>query len=102
QEDYAHYPFRTLYVFENHERRNNTAATFLSNDPPVRTQALLTTREELLRDPLGAIWICPADYEKATANTAYDVRTTQPGPYKRQPEREPFVERMLRLRPLLE
>ena len=86
-------PFRVLFVFKNQERRNNTAEAFLRSDPPIRTQAWLTTLEELTEDPYGAIWIRPSDYEEALEGTSYDLRKRQPQKiYRRDTKREILVE----------
>ena len=90
---YKDFPFRVLMVFKNAERRNNTAERLLQSNPPILTQAWLTTMPELLADPLGSVWIRPLDYRDATKGTAFD--TTRPATgwgYKRQTEREQLVD----------
>ena len=92
---FKEYPFRVLFVFKNAERRNNMAERLLQNTPPIFTQVMLTTFDEVLVDPLGAIWACPRDYREATTGTPFDtekVREKRLG-YKRQTEREIIVER---------
>lgn len=59
--EYEQFPFRVLMVFRTEARRNNTAARLLQLTPPVRTQAWLTTAAAVSRDPLGVIWVRPAD-----------------------------------------
>jgi hypothetical protein len=92
-EQFKEYPFRLLIVLQNPERRNNLAERLMNCTPPVKYQAWLTTLDEVLRDPLGRIWICPSAYGQATAGTAYSpehwrARKT----YVRRPEREKLVE----------
>ena len=91
-EDYKSFAFRVLMVFRNAERRNNCAETLLRMNPPVLTQVWLATQEDVLRDPLGAVWMRPQDYRDATAGTAFDVSRPVTGVYRRRPEREVMVE----------
>jgi hypothetical protein len=95
--EYKLFPFRVLIVCRNAERRNNAAQRMLLNNPPTLTQAWLTTSDELIADPLGAIWMQPADYRAAVAGTAFEVRTEKgPETYFRRVEREVLVERSMR------
>jgi len=97
------YPFCVLMVLKNAERRNNTAERLLQLNPPIRQQVWLTTWEEIVADPLGAIWVQPGEYAKATAGTAFDPMAERgKGTYRRQVEREDMVERAVRKRRLLE
>ena len=98
---YKDFPFRVLMVFKNAERRNNTAERLLHNNPPILTIAWLTTRAEVLADPLGSIWIRPVDYRDATANTPFAASAPKSAPYLRQPERENFVEAHIKKSSLL-
>jgi hypothetical protein len=80
-------------VFKTAERRNNTAERLLQNNPPIFTQACLSTFEEVTTDPLGAIWTCPRDYHHATKGTAFDAeRKRASWGYRRQFERDRLVE----------
>jgi len=90
-EDYKSFAFRVLMVFRNAERRNNCAETLLRMNPPVLTQVWLATQEDVLRDPLGAVWMRPQDYRDATAGSAFDVSRPVKGVYRRRPEREAWV-----------
>ena len=93
KDQYKELPFRVLMTFRNAERRNNAAVGLLGNRPPILTQTLLTTIDELKADPLGTVWIQPIDYRRAVAGTAFDVDRQSTGqPYRRQPEREALVE----------
>lgn len=105
REQYKCFPFRVLIAVRNLERRNNAAAQLLKCTPPLLTQAWLTTLEELKADPLGQIWVRPADYRAAVAHTAFNARfpaePLAPGVYRRQVERELLVERAVRKKALL-
>jgi len=99
---YKDYPFRVLMIFRNAERRNNTAERLLQSNPPILTQACLTTIEEVKTDPLGAIWICPTDYRYATKGTPFDSgQRREAWGYKRQTAREVFVEKKIKKFPIL-
>jgi hypothetical protein len=60
-EHFRQFPFRVLWIFRNAERRNNAAESFLRHHPPILTMAWLTTFDELVKNPLGNIWIRPVD-----------------------------------------
>jgi len=62
REDFGEYPFRVLVVLPSAERRNNLAERLLSLNPPILTQVCLTTMAEIIRDPLGSIWLRPLDH----------------------------------------
>jgi hypothetical protein len=80
-------------VLKSVERRNNTAARLAHNNPPILRQTWLTTLAEVTADPLGSIWILPGDYRKVTEGTLfYNERPNRAFEYRRQPEREAFVE----------
>lgn len=101
--DKKSFPFRVLIVLKTAERRNNTAARLVQNEPPILTLTWLTTLEEITRDPLGAIWIQPRAYRDATAGTPFDAERKLPsGVYRRQPEREAFIESKIKKLRLLE
>jgi len=52
---------------------------------------------------LGKIWIRPIDYRDATSGTAFDAYQARNQPiYRRQLEREAFVDPRVRKRALLE
>lgn len=101
--DKKSFPFRVLIVMKSAERRNNTAERLAQNNPPILTLAWLTTLDEVTHDPLGAIWIQPKAYRDVTAGTPFDIERKQPtGVYRRQTEREAFVESKIEKRRLLE
>jgi hypothetical protein len=100
--EFKQFPFVVLMTFKNAERRNNTAERLLLNHPPIRNQVWLSTLKEVTTDPLGPIWVKPGDYLKLTEGTEFDVehRRYLTG-YRRQPEREAFIERSIPKHPLL-
>jgi len=96
-------PFRVLFVFKTCERRNNMAEHLLRVHPPILRQIWLTTFEELVKEPLAAIWLTPRDYLEVTEGTAYDPQLRpRLHPYRRHPGREVLVEASVRKLPLLE
>jgi hypothetical protein len=93
KEEYKEMPFRVLMTFRNAERRNNAAERLLANRPPILTHSLLTTMDEFIADPLGAIWIQPIDYRNAVRGSDFDVdRFPTRRIYRRQAEREALVD----------
>lgn len=93
REHFAEYPFRVLAIFPTAERRNNGAERLLMIDPPIKTMVWLTTMPEMLRDPLGPIWIRPVDYDKAIIDCGLEVaKHHRLGRYRRQTERDAVVE----------
>jgi hypothetical protein len=67
--DYRKAPFLVLMVFRTAERRDNAAARLLRCDPPILTQAWLTTFAQITADPLGQVWIRPIDHQSLVVNT---------------------------------
>lgn len=55
-------PFAVLFVLESERRRDGLAAALLGLNPPILTQAMLTTRADFTLDPLGPVWLRPIDY----------------------------------------
>jgi hypothetical protein len=101
--DVKAFPFRVLVVLKSTERRNNTAQRLLEQNPPLLTRVWLTTLADVTADPLGPIWILPKDYRNLVSGTPYYEK----GPkrrfeYRRQPERETFIESKIRKWRLLE
>lgn len=97
------FPFRVLIVTNSTERRNNTAERLTQNNPPIHTMVWLTTLAEVMADPLGAIWIRPADYRDAVAGTPFHRETPHRSTiYRRQAERDTHVEATIKKRRLLE
>lgn len=62
REEYKEIPFRVLLVCKSEARRDNVARRLLENNPPIGTLVWLTTMKEHDDNPLGAIWVRPADY----------------------------------------
>lgn len=102
-DDYKLFPFRVLMVFKTAERRNNTAERLLQATLPIFKQVCLATLEDVARDPLGAVWMRPYDYREAVKGTAFDAETPrETWQYKRQAEREAFVEQAVRKHSILD
>jgi hypothetical protein len=100
--EFKQYPFVVLMTFKTAERRNNTAERLLLSHAPIRNQVWLTTLPEVMADPLGPIWVKPGDYARVTEGSAFDVQHRQdPTGYRRQPEREQFIDLHLQKHPLL-
>jgi hypothetical protein len=99
---FREYPFRVLMVFKTAERRNNIAEQLVRNNPPVLTRAWLSTQDEATKNPLGAIWVTPADYRTTVKGTAFDseARAPQSG-YQRQTARDVWIEKKVPKRSLL-
>ena len=91
--EFGRLPFRVFVVFINAERRNNFAERLLLLRPPILTQIWLATLSEVTRDPLGSIWVRPADYRAVISGTAYgpDGRANSPV-YRRQPDLQALIE----------
>ena len=103
RDDYKQFPFRVLIVFKTAERRNNTAERLLQENLPIFKQVCLSTLADVTRDPLGAIWINPADYREATKGTPFAPERKIPTRgYRHQPEREALVEAKVKKFRLLE
>ena len=93
RDDFKKFPFRVLMVFNNVERRNNTALRLLQNTPPILTMVYLSTLEEVTHNPTSAIWIRPLDYREATKGTPFTPeKQPKTWGYQRQSARELFVE----------
>jgi hypothetical protein len=96
------YPFRVLMVFKTAERRNNIAELLVKNIPAVLTHAWLSTQDEATKNPLGAIWVTPADYRTTVKGTAFDPASREPqSGYQRQTARDVWVEKKIPKRSLL-
>ena len=91
--DFKNFAFRVLMVLKSAERRNNVAERLVQNNPPILTHTWLTTHGEATSDPFGAIWIQPKDYREVTTGTPFDTeKPTRSFAYRRQQERELYVE----------
>lgn len=101
--DAAKYPFRVLFILKTEERRNNLAERLLLSNPPILTMAYLAASKDALADPLGKVWMRPADYRDAVAGSAFDVvEAPVRFGYQRRSAREDFVRERVSLRPLLD
>jgi hypothetical protein len=91
-----------LIVCKTAERRNNTSSRLLQNNPPIFTQAYLTTITEALASPFAPVWLTPAAYRDAVSGTPFNSEraSTMQG-YRRQSEREAYVEAHASKCPLL-
>lgn len=95
--EFEDFPFRVLMVLKSAERRNNIAERLTQINPPILTQTWLTTFKEIADNPFGAIWILPCDYRRVTKDTAfYNERPTRRFEYRRNQEREVFIDSKIR------
>ncbi len=102
--NFKDFPFRTMMVVESAERRNN-AADFMLRYTKIKELVLLTTLNEIKQDPLGAIWVSPADYNRSTEGTTFDVKPEEWRPnrvYMRNSARDRFVEQSIKKHRLFE
>ncbi len=103
RENYKRFPFRVLMVFKSAERRNNTAVRLLQGEQSILKQVCLATLADVIRDPFGAVWIRPFDYREATRGTQFDAdMPRETWQYKRQAEREAFIEKHIHKHSILE
>lgn len=97
------YPFRVLMILKNAERRNNIAARLVVGTPQILSFVCLTTHDEVVKDPLGSIWICPMDYRDAVKGSRFEGSPELNLPtYKHQTERDELVAERIRRRKILE
>lgn len=78
-------------VVEERGRVNNVAHHCLAMRPPVKGLAWIASRADVLRDPLGPIWIRPKDYLEAVAGTPYDPARSDWKPRRREVARDKLV-----------
>jgi len=102
REHFKRHPFRVLLIVQCAERRNNIAEKLLKMKTPVRSMIWITAREELLANPLGAIWVRPSDYQEATRGSEFDAASKPSrGVYRRQVGRETWIEARVQKNALL-
>ena len=102
REAYKEFPFRVVVVLKNAERRNNTAERLLQSAQLFPNQVYLTTFPEIIKDPLGPIWITPSNYRDVTQGTPFDPSLSRSSwGYKRQSSREILVEERIKKSALL-
>ena len=96
------YPFRVLMVFKTAERRNNIAERLLQHNPPILSMVCLATLDEVKANPLGGIWIRPSDYRDAVKGSPFENTALRRSEgYRRQTERDAFVDEKIKSFPLL-
>lgn len=101
REAFEEYPFRVLAIFKTVERRNNAAERLLLIDPPIKTILWLTTMPEVLRDPLGSIWMRPVDYQRFIHGSGCEIESPLRLPrYYRNAARDAHIKYLLKLHPL--
>jgi hypothetical protein len=100
--DFEQYPFRVLMVVKNAERRNNLADRLINGNPQVRTHTWITTIDEVLQNPLGAIWIRPQDYANSVRDTPFATPLQPRFGYQRQGSRNAHIEKAVQKRALLD
>ena len=93
--DYSNYPFRVLLVFKSSDRKNNTAIELLGANPPIFTQAYLTTFQDVITDPLGSIWIRPVDLSNVSFLKA-SLKPRRRNEYVRDVSRNCLIEEQVR------
>ncbi len=101
REEFERVPFRVLVVLRNTERRNNLTERLLLLRNPILSQVWLTTADEAKKDPLGLIWVTPREYRATTATTLYTPRYSDQDVYRRNVDREAFVESAIQKQKLL-
>lgn len=62
--EYKEFPFRLLIVLQSMQRRDNIAERLINWNPPIFSQAWLTTSTHVIKDPLGSIWIKPLQFDR--------------------------------------
>lgn len=96
------FPFRVLMVFNTTERLNNVAERLLQTNPPILTHVWLTTLPEILKAPLGSIWVRPLDYRNATSNSRFEPATKAVARhYSRDVARDSLVAERIKKHPLI-
>jgi hypothetical protein len=95
--EFKDYHFRVLFILKSHDRRNNLAERLAQNNPPIFRQAWLTTFAEVTANPTGKIWVLPVDYRNVARGTRfYSEVPSRQFKYRRQPEREAFIEEKIK------
>lgn len=102
-DDYEDFYFRVLITCKTAERRNNLIERLLACEPPILSQVWVGVFEEVLADPLGQVWMRPKEYRDVMSDLPGNTR--QPSgngfAYRKQPERNAFVESHIEKRTLL-
>lgn len=100
--DFRKHPFRVLLVLKSTERRNTIAEALLKITPPILTHVWLTTFSEIVRDPLGAVWIRPIDYREALVSVFSTAAPHRSRRYLRGRVGETLIEKHIKKRQLLD
>lgn len=101
--EYKEFPFRVLMVLKTAERRNNVAEALLTTSSPIFTMVWLATLPEVISNPFLPIWVRPRDYATAVDGSPYSViKPDRRSIYRRQIERERFVESRVTKHSLIE
>lgn len=99
---YHDFFFRVLITCVSSERRNNIAVRLLMLPQPILSQVWITTQAELLRNPLGAIWVRPKDIDAAQcSDTDVSGESRRFDLYRRSGDRERALEERLVKHPLI-
>ncbi len=102
RDEFQSHPFRVLYILQTPERRNNTIERLLQQTSPILGLVWLTTFAEVMTDPLGPIWITPADYRDSLARSGVSISRQSPQwGYRRNTRRDRIVEASVPKRRLL-
>lgn len=72
--EFKEFPFPLLIVLQSAQRRDNIAERLFNWNPPVFSQAWLTTMQEVTAYPLCPIWTRPADYREYFFGSSYQRR----------------------------
>jgi hypothetical protein len=88
--EFEYFPFRVLLICKTAQRRNNVAERLLACRPPILTQACLATFPEVVEQPLGTIWVRPADYRDAISKAHFTAKTGREELYRHEVDRDRF------------
>lgn len=100
--EFRDYPFRALFVVKSAERLNNMAEALILNNPPILTHVWLTTFDEVVREPLGAIWMRPLEYREALVATVHSPLNRRGRGVRRSRFRDELVAKHAKKRRLLD
>jgi len=91
-QNYERHPFRVLIVTTSIERRNNIAERLLGLSPPILSQVCLSVLPDVIRNPLGPVWITPADLRDSLASSMFEgERSTVRHRYRRDVQRDRWI-----------
>ncbi len=103
-EEFGAYPFRVLVTCRSDERRNNFAERLLSAQPKILHQLWMANQAAATEQPLGKVWITPADYRAAVRGTSFDlaVDVRSGSAYRREFGRESLVSEKIVMRSIID